>query len=223
VRLILIIHVLAGGLALASGYTALFSAKGTRAHRKAGLLFAVAMLAMCGGGLWITIAHDVEPAVNAPAAVMTAYLVVTGVATVRPPGRGARSLTLGALVLALTVGSISMAFGIEALSMGGTRNGMPAFPFFLFGTIGLIGALGDVRALRHGIRPGASRLVRHLWRMCCALLIAALSFFIGQAQVFPAAVRIPVLLAAPVLVVLVAMVYWLWRVRVRRMMQAVAV
>ena len=52
--------------------------------------------------------------------------------------------------------------------------------------------------------------------MSFALFIAALSFFIGQAQVFPKPVRIMPLLALPVLAVLVTMVYWLWRVRVRR-------
>ena len=47
-------------------------------------------------------------------------------------------------------------------------------------------------------------------------LIAALSFFIGQAKVFPEPIRIRPLLALPVLVVLVTMFYWLWRVRIRR-------
>ncbi|MEX2284854.1 MAG: hypothetical protein WEE89_20370 [Gemmatimonadota bacterium] len=58
--------------------------------------------------------------------------------------------------------------------------------------------------------------------MCFALFIAALSFFIGQAQVFPKPIRIPALLALPVLAVLVAMFYWLWRVRVRRSLRGMA-
>ena len=52
--------------------------------------------------------------------------------------------------------------------------------------------------------------------MCTALLIAAFSFFLGQAKVFPKPVRIFPLLVIPPLVVLVALFYWLWRVRVRR-------
>jgi putative ABC transport system permease protein len=59
-------------------------------------------------------------------------------------------------------------------------------------------------------------LTRHLWRMSFALLIAAMSFFLGQAKVFPQPVRIYPLLALPVLAVLVTMLYWLWRVRARR-------
>jgi len=56
--------------------------------------------------------------------------------------------------------------------------------------------------------------VRHLWRMCFALFIATGSFFLGQAKVFPEELRIFPILAAPVLLVLLAMVYWWVRMRV---------
>jgi hypothetical protein len=52
--------------------------------------------------------------------------------------------------------------------------------------------------------------------MCTALLIAAFSFFLGQAKVIPKPIRIVPLLLIPPLVVLGALFYWLWRVRVRR-------
>jgi hypothetical protein len=57
--------------------------------------------------------------------------------------------------------------------------------------------------------------------MCFALFIAALSFFIGQAHVFPKPIRIPGLLVLPVLAVLVTMLYWLWRVRIRRSLRGI--
>jgi hypothetical protein len=50
-----------------------------------------------------------------------------------------------------------------------------------------------------------------------------LSFFIRQAKVIPKPIRIPGLLALPVLAVLVTMLYWLWRVRVRRSVRGVLV
>jgi len=93
---------------------------------------------------------------------------------------------------------------------------MPAFPFFLFGVIGVLGSIGDLRALRSGVARGAPRLARHLWRMCTALLIASMSFFIGQAKVIPKPIRIMPLLALPILAVLVTMLYWVWRIRIRR-------
>lgn len=215
-RMALLVHIVAGGLGLVAGYLALYAAKGARLHRRAGMVFVYAMLTMCAAGFVIAAARDVAPAINIPAAWLTAYLVVTALTTVRSPSAGTRWLDRGAMVVALAVGVTSLTFGFEAIANGGTRNGMPAFPFFMFGVVGLLASAGDLRMIRSGGYRGASRLARHLWRMSFALFIAALSFFIGQADVFPKALRIPPLLALPVLAVLVTMLYWLWRVRIRR-------
>jgi hypothetical protein len=60
--------------------------------------------------------------------------------------------------------------------------------------------------------------------MCYALWIATASFFLGPrarlAKVFPERLLNPALLALPVLLVLLAMLYWLWRVRIKRTFQA---
>jgi peptidoglycan/LPS O-acetylase OafA/YrhL len=117
--------------------------------------------------------------------------------------------------MALGVGVVVLSFGLEAIANGGHRNGMPAFPYFLFGTTCVLAALGDLRLRRTGPPRGSARLTRHLWRMSFALLIAAMSFFLGQADEPPSALRIPALLATPVLAVLVTMLYWVWRVGVR--------
>lgn len=212
----LLVHIVAGGLGLISGFVALYAAKGATLHRRSGMVFVVTMLLMCIAGLVVAAGRGVAPAINIPAALLTAYLVVTALTTVRPPAAGSRWLDLGAMLVALAVGLASLTFGFEALANGGTRNGMPAFPFFMFGVVGLLASGGDLRMIRSGALQGASRLARHLWRMSFALFIAALSFFIGQAGVFPKALRIPPLLGLPVLAVLVTMLYWLWRVRIRR-------
>jgi hypothetical protein len=91
----------------------------------------------------------------------------------------------------------------------------------MFGVVALLAGVGDLRMMRSGGLRGAARLARHLWRMSFALFIAALSFFIGQAKVIPEPIRIPGLLALPVLAVLVTMLYWLWRVRARRSLRGV--
>ena len=88
-----------------------------------------------------------------------------------------------------------------------------AFPLFIFGIVALSGGAGDRRMINAGGIHGAARLRRHLWRMCFALLVAAGSFFLGQADEFPDALRITPLLAFPVLAVLATMVYWLRRLR----------
>lgn len=215
-RLTLLLHIIAGGLGLVSGYIALYSSKGAALHRRSGMVFVYTMLIMCTGGLVIAAGQGVAPAINIPAALLTAYLVITALITVRPPFPGRRWLDVGAMLVALAVGLTSLMFGFEAIANGGRRNGMPAFPFFLFGVVGVLASALDLRMIRAGALQGAPRLARHLWRMSFALFIAAMSFFLGQADTLPKALRIPPLLALPVLAVIVTMFYWLWRVRVRR-------
>ena len=222
-RLTLLLHIIAGGLGLVSGYIALYSSKGAALHRRSGMVFVYTMLTMCTAGLVIAAGQGVAPAVNIPAALLTAYLVTTALITVRPPVPGGRWLDVGAMLVALAVGLTSLSFGFEALANGGRRNGMPAFPFFMFGMVGVLASVLDLRMIRAGGRlQGASRLARHLWRMCFALFIAALSFFLGQADAIPEPLRIRPLLALPVLMVLVTMFYWLWRVRSRRAGRSIA-
>jgi uncharacterized membrane protein len=220
-RLTYLIHILAGSLALVSGYVALYAAKGAVLHRKSGMLFVYAMLTMGVFGTLIAMVRGVAPAINIPAGVLSAYLVITALITVRPLEARARWLESGLMLASLAVGLTSLSFAFEAVANGGMRNGMPAFPFFLFGVVGMLGGLGDARMMRSGALRGPSRIARHLWRMSFALFIAALSFFIGQAKVIPTPIRIYPLLALPVLAVLVTMFYWLWRVRIRRSLRGI--
>lgn len=213
-QMTLFVHIIAGGIGLLSGYVALYAAKGSTLHRQSGMLFVYAMLMMAAGGIVLTAGKPWQ-VVNIPAALLVSYLVITALTTVRPAA-GSRLLDLGAMLLAFAVGATQLVFGLQAIAGGGNRNGIPAFPFLMFGVVGLLASAGDLRMMRSGALQGARRLARHLWRMSFALFIAAMSFFIGQAKVIPKAIRIPGLLALPVLAVLVTMIYWMWRVRRRR-------
>ncbi len=222
-RMIYVVHIVAGGLGLLAGYLALYSAKGDTLHRKSGRVFVYAMLTMAVAGTTIAAVRNVAPSINVPAALLTSYLVITALITVRPPVVRRRWLNPALMLVALVVGITSLTFGFEAIASpdGKGRDGMPAFPFFMFGVVGTLAGILDVRMMRSGGHTGASRLARHLWRMSFALFVAALSFFIGQAQVFPKPIRIMPLLALPVLAVLLTMLYWLWRVRVRRSLRGI--
>ena len=210
------VHITAGSLALLAGYVALYASKGATLHRKSGMLFVCAMLTMSLFGMTIAAVRGVAEAINIPAGLVTAYLVITSLTTIKPLPAGSRWLAIGGMVVAFGIFLANLTFGIQGLANGGKRDGMPVFPFFLFGLVGLLGGAGDLRMLRSGPLTGAPRIARHLWRMCFALFIAALSFFIGQSKVFPEPIRILPLLGVPVLAVLVTMFYWLWRVRIRR-------
>jgi hypothetical protein len=219
----MVLHIVAGSLSLLAGFAALYASKGAPLHRRAGRVFVVVMLTMTLSGILMAAVRGAAPELNIPAGLLTAYLVVTGFTTLRPPARGARPLAIGGMLLALGVGLLCLVYGGEAIANGGTRKGMPAFPFYLFGLIGVLGSIGDFRLLHAGALSGAPRLSRHLWRMTMALWIATMSFFIGQADVIPQPLRIRPLLALPVLAVLVTLLYWVWRVRVRRSLRGVAI
>ena len=211
---LLAVHITAGSLALLSGYVALYSRKGARVHRKSGLLFAGAMLTMSGCGIALTtLAHNQWTVVNTSAGLLTAYLVITSLTAVRPVAAGGRALHIGGMLLAALLSLADLTMAAQAIALGGKRNGVPAFPFIMFGLVAFLAAIGDFRILRSGALHGPARLARHLWRMTYALFIAAMSFFLGQAKVIPKAIRIPGLLALPVVAVLVTLLYWMWRVR----------
>ena len=221
-RILYVVHILAGSLGLVFGYVALFSAKGNTVHRKSGMFYVYAMLMTGTFGALMAALTGVWAVINIPAGMMSAYLVMTGMVTVRRPAGWSRRVDLGLMVMALSVGLAMLTLGLQAIANGGERNGIPAFPFFLFGMVGMLGGVGDLRVIRSAPLTGAPRLARHLWRMSFALFIAAMSFFFGQAKVIPEPIRIYPLLAVPVLAVLVTMLYWLWRIRVKRSLRGLA-
>jgi hypothetical protein len=220
-RSTLLLHVAAGVLGLVSGFVALYAAKGASLHRRSGMLFVYAMLPMALFGMVLALGLRKAPAINIPAGLLTSYLVVTALTTVRPLAVGARWLHLGGLLVALGIGVTMLTFGLEAVANGGRRNGMPAFPFFMFAFFGVLGSAGDVRMMWAGPPRGGSRLARHLWRMSVALFIAALSFSVQAAKMLPKSMRSPALIALPMVIVLGTMLYWLWRVRVRQTMRGI--
>ena len=154
---------------------------------------------------------------NIPAGLVTAYLVITSLLTVRPPSGGTRRAERGAMLAGFALGLASI---VSAFVTAGRGNSPLAVPLLLFGVLALSASAGDRRMLRAGGLRGTARLKRHLWRMCVALFIAAASFFLGPVRRIPEPLRIPALRLIP-LVVLVTMVYWLWRYRRRRISRSV--
>jgi uncharacterized membrane protein len=199
-------HVLAGAVAIASGFVALYAFKGGTLHRKSGTIFAYAMLVMSLSGAVMAVGHA-GAAVNIPAGLVTAYLVITSLATVRPASSGTPRLNRAGMVAAFAIGAGSLLVAIT----GGASRGMTP-PLVMFGVVALFAGEGDRRMIRAGGLKGASRLRRHLWRMCTALFIAAASFFLGPVRRIPEPLRLPAFRLIP-LVVLVTMAYWLWRYR----------
>ncbi len=198
------IHIIAGLLGLASGTIALSVRKGANLHRKSGLIFVYAMLVVAITGT-VMGAQISEMAAVIPGA-LTFYLVLTSFLTVRRPVfRKFSWIDFGVMLIGLIAGMASVIYGFVA-------EGQPTVLYIIFGTIALLATLGDLQMMARGIE-GTHRIARHLWRMCVALLLASISLFIGQSQVFPEPLRSSGLLPIPVLLVLFLMFYWLVRVR----------
>ena len=81
--ILLPIHIIGGLLGIASGFVAIFAFKGAKLHRKNGMVFVYAMLALTTTGSVMAIANR-QP-FNLVAAGLTFYLVLTGLLTVRRP------------------------------------------------------------------------------------------------------------------------------------------
>jgi len=211
---ILFLHIAGGSLAIVSGAVALLSRKGEPLHRVAGTVFFASMLVACAIGAVVSPLLSEGQRPNFVAAVLSLYLIVTALATVkRKPGTIGR-LEVGGFVVALSVATAGLLFMLEAqYSPTGTIDGSPPQSFYVFMILGGIAAASDLRVIVRGGIAGAPRIARHLWRMSTALFIAAGSFFLGQQQVMPAFVRGSPLLFLPELAVLGLMIFWLMRVR----------
>lgn len=203
-------HILAGLLSLAAGALALYATKGQRLHRESGRVFVGAMLFMSGSGALMA-ALKLDP-LSVVGGTLTFYMVATGMLTVRRPPLRHEWVDTAAMLLGLAVGLYSVQHGAGLVAAG--KQGAI---YLVFGGVALLAAHGDWRMKAKGGLQGAPRIARHLWRMCYAMFMATASFFLGQAKLFPAPVRQSQLLAIPVLLVLLAMIYWLTRtLRTRR-------
>ena len=219
--LVLVVHVLGGSVALASGTIAVVVAKGGRWHRMAGLAFVVSMLVMAVFG---TVVGAYEMKMTGVGGVLTAYLVFTGLTTVRPVAAVRRPQQLVLMVVALLIAFFELTMGVVALGKPHRAiNGVPGGMILFMGTIALLAAMGDWRMIRAGGITGARRLARHLWRMCFALFIASGSFFLGQMKFVPESVRSLPLMFVLGLAPLVVLLYWMWRVRLRRSLRGLIV
>jgi uncharacterized membrane protein len=207
---IVAVHIAGGSLAIVSGYSAVFAPKGKWLHRKAGIVFVIAMLVMGLGALLVGLEREKVSWLGGP---LVAYLVITALLTVRRPASVVPLRDGALMVFAAVMGSMFISQGFQAVANGGALQGVYAPAFFLNGVVALLGAAGDARLLRSGPLTGNRRLARHLWRMCFAMFMATGSFFLGQAKVLPPALRVwPVLITLAVLP-LVLLGYWMWRTR----------
>jgi hypothetical protein len=208
---ILLFHISAGVLGSLSGAAALSLRKGSRQHALAGKVFVASMLGMAAAGVYLAFLKS-KPG-DVLGGTLTLYLVATAWMTARRRDAGTSVFDWGAASVALTLGAVTVIWGLEAVrSQTGLKHGYPPGVYAFLGSVALLSVAGDVRMLvRRGI-TGPRRIARHLWRMCFALFIAASSIFLARQQVFPVLLRKTGVLFLLSVLPLILMIFWLLRI-----------
>lgn len=209
---VLVLHIAGGTLGIASGSVALAARKGGTAHRIAGDIFVVSMMVMAAIGA--AVSPLLPQRANVVPGMLTFYLVGSSWLTMRSRGRLTRAGEVLGLLFAVATAGLGIYFGnVAAAAPSGQLDHSAPSDYYLFAGLTAFAAALDVRALLVvGGLVGAARLARHLWRMLVALLIGCVSLFLGQAKVFPAALRGSPLMFLPELLVAGALIFWLARV-----------
>lgn len=211
------IHIAGGVVALLAGAVAGAAHKGGRVHIAAGIAFAASMFAL--GVTASIIGPSASPPQSPVGGMMVCYFVASGwLAARRRDGRPGTFEKI-ACAAVLLMAALMIVDGVQhTLAPPGQFTGPPApGAILLLGGICLVAGLGDLRYLVRGTLSATQRLSRHLWRMCFAFFVATGSFFLGQQDVLPQALR-----GSPILLILAfapfaLMLFWLVRVRFSRM------
>lgn len=210
---VLYLHIGSGSVGLLSGAASMVFRKGSRLHRLSGKVFVIAMLLMSAIGAAVAPFLPTPERASVVAGGLTFYLVLSAWAVLkRKPGQ-IGAFDYGLLLTSTGIVAAGAYFmRLAAQSPNGQLDGQPAAAFVLFMIVGSLAAVGDLRLiLRRGV-SGATRLARHLWRMCVALFIAANSLFLGQQQVFPKSLQGSAWLFVPALAILATLLFWLCHV-----------
>jgi uncharacterized membrane protein len=175
------VHIAGGIVGLLSGTAALIFRKGGRWHVLAGKVFVASMLIMSAFAVYLAVLKH-QPG-NIGGGILTFYLILTAWLTARR-GDGQTSVYDWALLLIpLALGALTWMGGLQKMrSPVPPEDGVPAGMNFFMGTVMLLAGAGDLRMLLGAGVAGAKRVLRHLWRMCFGLFIAAGSFFLGPSN-----------------------------------------
>ena len=209
--LVLVLHISGGSVGILSGTVALLARKGSSTHRLAGNIFFVAMLTMSGIGACV--APFLPDRGSAVMGAFTFYLTASAWMTVKRKAGSVGVFEKAALCVVLACVAVALTFGLQAANSPDGIDGSSPALFFVFGSVMMLAAAGDLRMILRGGLSGAARIARHVWRMCFALFIATGSFFLGQQKVMPAFMHGSPILVALGIAPLPFMIFWLLRVR----------
>ena len=201
------VHIAAGLTALLLGAAAIAAGKGGRLHARTGTGFAAAMILL---GLTAAILYRMkEVPETGIGGLMVCYFVATSwVAAKRRDGRTGK-FEIGACAAAFLLAGLMIWSGLT----GGANTPVGSGQVFALAAFFLLAGALDLKLILRRRMTAAQRIGRHLWRMCFAFFFATGSFFLGQQDVMPAALRGSPLLFLLAFAPFVVMLFFLARLR----------
>ncbi len=187
-------HIIAGTILFLSGIVALSFRKGAKLHKISGNIFYIALLLMASSAA--VIADDPTIAFSSIYFASTAWVVV-----LRAENKSGIFEIIAFIAIAVICGRY---FYFAFTSEPGFMTTM----FYIFGTVALIAALFDLKMIINGGVSGKHRIVRHLWRMCYAMLGAVMSFVANASKYWSDYIAEDL----PLYIMIVVMFYWLFKV-----------
>jgi hypothetical protein len=207
-------HITSGTTAVVAGAIAFAARKGAASHVNAGRVFTAAMgfSSVFGAGLGLIKFETFY--ITFHAGVLGVTLVVSGwiLARVRTGHRGGVFVAIVCVNFLNAVGLVAAGFCALAAPEHILRGFAAADYFFLAG-ITYFALVNDLVILLHKTLSEKHRIAQHVWRMCIGFFIAAGSAFTGPgASIFPEFVRNSGVLSLPELMIILLMLFWLFRI-----------
>ena len=202
--LLLVIHIAAGSVALATAVVALLTAKGEVHHIRAGRVYAASMAVVCVSALPLAVlGSDV---VLLLVAVFSFYLVFAGWRFARNASGRPRAVDWVATVVMGLTGLGMWGYGATLLLRGSSQW----ITMALFGFIALALSAVDLRHHRAPLRSSRQRIARHLTNMLAGTIATVTAVVVVNVETNPAwlAWILPTILITPVII-------W-WNRRVKR-------
>ena len=159
--LLIIIHTIAGSIAILSGFAALSLIKSSKKHRTVGNVFVLTILALGFTGIYIAYSRSIMLSfVNG---IFLCYFVSTAWMTVKRKAGTIGRFEWFAFFVAIAIFGMLVNFAIEASqNPNGKLNGFGPQAFYFFALVAFIAAVMDLKMIVNRGITGSHRIVRHL-------------------------------------------------------------
>ncbi|WP_299439376.1 hypothetical protein [uncultured Aquimarina sp.] len=170
------IHAFFGGIGLLSGLVSIVGKKGRFYHRKAGIIFSIAMFISASIAIPITLLPNHENLLLHLLSIFTIYLVISGNRVLRFK----KHHTLGVLDIAITSSMGLVFLGMIFIGIYNRTQEIPKSTlFFFFGGFGIMAIVRDIKLYKAFKTNPTAYLSNHIGKMSGAYGAAVTAFLLA--------------------------------------------